>query len=51
MSRTNKKEPYRNPYVVALLKRIKKGKMSDKRNRRESGKNKQAEILKEADYE
>ena len=38
----------RNPYTIPAKKR-KAGKMRSKKNRRKSGKNKQTELLKEAE--
>lgn len=42
-----KKQKQRNPFLVLAKKRNNSGPMSNKKDKRKSGKNKQAELLKE----
>lgn len=44
-----KTKKFRNPIAVAMHKRCKGGPMKDKREKRQNGKNKQQEYLKELD--
>jgi hypothetical protein len=46
-----KRETIRNPIAVAMAKRCKGGEMRSKKDKRSNGKNKQIELLKEAEDE